>query len=205
MVTKDSLFAFLGRKRVGHARYSDRHPHFIRNIAIDAVVSTLAIISLGSIINHASANSRVEMLRKSGAITMTAEELVEHVKQEKLTVYWLGPIQGDDYTIICTDPGEIYVNYIPSGARLHDSFASSVMVETYAKGKDEISALGDGPHSESREREFMNPEKSEIKTPAPIFQEIAIPGTGDRVEIHYPTWSASVDPRMQADRLKRIG
>lgn len=177
----------------------------MRNMLIDAVVSVLAVMSIFAFVNHASANARVEMLRKSGAITMSAEELVEHVKQEKLTVYWLGPIQGDAYTIICTDPSEIYVNYIPSGTRLHDSFASSVMVETYAKGTDEISALGDGPRAESEEREFVNPENSEIKAPASIYQEIVMPGTGDRVEIHYPTWSASVDPRMQSDRLRLIG
>lgn len=188
-----------------YSRYHREHPHVVRNMVIDAIVSVLTVISIFAVVNNASANARMEVLRKSGAITMTAEELVEHVKQEKLTAYWLGPIQGDVYTIICTDPYEIYVNYIPSGARLHDSFATSVMVETYPKGTGRISALGDGPHSESEEREFANPENSEIKVPAPIYQEIVIPGTGDRVEIHYPTWNASVDPRMQSDRLRLIG
>lgn len=193
------------KENAGYSRYRREHPHFMRNMVIDAIVSVLTVMFIFAFVNHASANARVEMLRKSGAITMSAEELVELVKQEKLTVYWLGPIQGDVYTIICTDPGEIYVNYIPNGTRLHDSFASSVMVETYPKGTDEISALVDRPHSESEEREFVNPENSEIKAPAPIYQEIVMPGTGDRVEIHYPTWSASVDPRMQSDRLRLIG
>lgn len=205
MVMKDSLFAFLKRRRAGHARYSREHPHLVRNIAIDAVISTFAVISMATIVYHASANARVEMLRKSGVVTMTAEELVAHVKHEKLTVYWLGPIQGDVYTIICTDPREIYVNYIPSSTRLHDSFATSVMVETYARGVENASALGDNSHSDSEDREFVNPEKSEIKATAPIYKEIVMPGSGDRVEIHYPTWNAAVDPRMQPDELRPIG
>lgn len=72
----------------------------MRNMVIDAVLSILTVISIFAVVNNASANARIEVLRKSGAVTMTA---------------------------------------------------------------------------------------------------------GERVEIHYPTWSASVDPRMQSDRLRLIG
>ncbi|MDP1712100.1 MAG: hypothetical protein Q8K86_06555 [Candidatus Nanopelagicaceae bacterium] len=204
MVKIGALFSSMRRKNAGYSRYHREHPHLVRNMVIDAVVSVLTVISIFAFVNHASANARVEMLRKSGAITMTADELAEHVKQEKLTVYWVGPIQGDVYTIICTDPGEILVTYIPSGARLHDSFATAFSVETYSDVTQTASVFGSNAITDPDDSKLVNGANRSLIPSAPTFKMIDIPGADEKVEIHYPTLSSSLDPRMQPDELRLI-
>ena len=204
MAIIDSLFASLRRRRAGYSRYSREHPHFVRNMIIDAVVSVLTVVSIFTYINHASASARIETLRKSGAITMTAEELVAHVKQEKLSVYWLGPIQGDVYTIICTDHDEILVTYIPAGTRLHDSFATAITVETYSDVRKAESILGSNPISDPDDFQFMKEASRTMVPTAPSFRVVEFPSTRQKVEIHYPTLSSLLDPRMSTDGLRRI-
>lgn len=204
MVKISAPFASMRKKNAGYSRYHREHPHLIRNMVIDAVVSVLTVMSIFAFVNHASANARLEMLRKSGAITMSAEELVEHVKQEKLTVYWLGPIQGDVYTIICTDPGEILVTYIPIGARLHDSFATAITVETYSDVTKTGSIFESNSITDPDDFQFANDANRRMEPIAPTFRVFDIPGTHQKVEIHYPSLASLFDKRMGVDRLKII-
>lgn len=179
-------------------------PHLMRNLVVDAVVSVVTVISIFAFVNHASAKSRVETLRKSGAITMSAEELVEHVKQEKLTVYWLGPIQGDAYTIICTDHAEILVTYIPIGARLHDSFATAISIETYSDVTTTGSIFESNLITDPDDFQFVNDANQTTEPTAPTFRVFEIPGTHQKVEIHYPSLASLYDERMGPDDLKII-
>lgn len=197
-------FVSIRKGNAGYSRYRREHPHFMRNMVIDAIVSVLTVMFIFAFVTHASANARMEILRKSGAITMSAAELVEHVKQEKLTVYWLGPIQGDVYTIICTDPGEILVTYIPIGTRLHDSFATAISVETYSDVTKTGSILESNSITDPDDFQFANDANRTMEPIAPTFKVFNIPGTHQKVEIHYPSLASLYDERMDPDNLKII-
>ena len=73
--------------------------------------------------------TRMELLR-SGVI-MTSDELIKHVRDEKIAVFWLGPLPGYKYTIICKDQREIIVSYIPKGVSLNHPDRFNLTVETY--------------------------------------------------------------------------
>ena len=175
-----------------------------RNLIVDAILSILVVVSGFAFVNHASANSRMETLRKSGVVAMTAEELIQHVRQENLKVYWFGPISGDVYSIICTDRAEIILSYLPSGSVLHDSFASSVILET----RSDISGHGSVLHSNAiTDPDDFNVLRGDNRIADPrarLFNEIEFSKTQQTVEIHYPTLDASWDPRMDPSQLQLI-
>ena len=175
-----------------------------RNLIVDAILSILVVVSGFAFVNHASANSRMETLRKSGVVAMTAEELIQHVRQENLKVYWFGPISGDVYSIICTDRAEIILSYLPSGSVIHDSFASSVILET----RSDISGHGSVLHSNAiTDPDDFNVLRGDNRIADPrarLFNEIEFSKTQQTVEIHYPTLDASWDPRMDPSQLQLI-
>ncbi len=204
MATIGSPFASLRRRRADYFCYSRGHSHLARNLIIDALVSVLTVVSIFTFVNHASASARIETLRKSGVITMTAEELVAHVKEENLTVYWLGPIQGDAYAIICTDLDEILVTYIPVGTRLHDSFATAISVETNSLANKAESAQGSNAISDPDDFQFANDVRRTMEPIVPSYKVVDFPDTRRRVEIHYPTLSSLLDKRMSTSELVLI-
>lgn len=204
MVGSRPLIASLKRKSAGYSRYSREHPHIARNLTIDAVLSMFSVVLIFTYVNNASASTRLETLRRSGAVSMTAEELIKHVQLEKISPYWFGPIEGTVYTIICTDPGEILISYLPAQGRLHDSFATAVSVETYTGASNVESILGSNAITDPDDYTIVSDEKRTMAPSAAQFMKVNIPGTDQKVEIHYPTLDSSLDARMQPDQLRLV-
>ncbi|MBI3429655.1 MAG: hypothetical protein HY050_06310 [Actinobacteria bacterium] len=201
---------FARREGAIYSRYRREHPHITRNLIVDALISVIVVISGFALVNYASANSRLETLRRSGAVTMTAEELRQHVKHEKMGVYWFGPIAGDLYTMVCTRPGEAPISYIAEGSRLRDSFSSSVSVESYIAGPKAESRL----HSKAikdtdsitgpDDFRLAGDENRWIDPSSRLIADVDFPETNQKVEIHYPTLDSSWDSRMSPDKLVLI-
>ena len=182
MTIGGSRFSLVKKIGADYSRYSGEHPRIVRNLIVDALISIFMVLSVSAFVTHASANSRLETLRKSGVVTMTASELVKHVQNENLKVYWFGPIKGDVYTIIYTNPIEIILSYLPAGSRLHDSFAATVSLETRSDLSRNTSILG--ANATTHTVDFLRAHR--------------------RVEIHYPSLDASWNPRMSSNRLQLI-
>ncbi len=205
MPKKESTLGRLAmRERTIRRRYHRSHPHFKRNIAVDAVISCLLVIVLFAEINHVSEQSRIQRLLKSGAIAMSTEDLVNHVKSESLDAYWLGPIAGYKYTIICTNRNEIIVSYIPQGVSLNAPDRFNLTVETYANSL--TSELPSKSNLSSDKDDFLtsNGAVSSIYSDHPRIVRYAVPRTDKYVEIQYPSNTSIFDVYQAEGRLKLI-
>ena len=155
------------------------------------------LVGYGAIDQFAQGASR-EMLLRSGVVTMTSAELIQHVKDEKIAVYWLGPMPGYSYTIICNDRKEIIVSYIPEGVRFN------LTVETYARSL----------HSEEKGISNLSSDRDDfvaadgtvgtVYSPRPQMATFAVPGTDKVIEVQYPNTKRINDVYVDAENLRLI-
>lgn len=193
----------LKEREVRH-RYHREHPHFKRNIFVDAVVSCLLVIILFGEINHVSEQARLQNLMKSGAIAMTANQLVNHVKSQSLDAYWIGPLPGYKYTIICTDRKEIIVSYVPQGVSLNNPDRFNLVIETFSSTlRSEVPALS---NLSSDKDDFITASGTVVSTFAdrPQLARFSILGADKYVEVQYPSNKIAYDLYKTGNRLKLI-
>jgi hypothetical protein len=62
---------------------------------------------------------------------MSAGQLVDHVAKDALNTYWIGPINGAEYTVNHELEGIVDVLYLPKGAAASDVKAFLYEVKTY--------------------------------------------------------------------------
>ena len=121
-----------------------------------------------------------------------------------LKVYWIGPISGDVYSIIRINSAEIILSYLPSNSVLHDSFASSVLLETRSDISGHGSLLDSNAITDPDDFNFLRGDNRLTDPRARLFNEIEFSESQRTVEIHYPTLDASWDPRMDSSQLHLI-
>jgi len=185
-------------------RYNRAHPHFKRNILVDAAISSLVVVILFGEINHVSENARNQALLKSGAIAMTTGELINHVKSEGIDAYWLGPLPGYKYTIICTNRKEIILSYVPQGVNLNSPDRYNLTIETYTNTlNSEVPAFS---NLSSDKDDFVTANGTVVSTFAdrPQLARFTILGTDKYVEVQYPSNKIGFDLYKTGNRLKPI-
>lgn len=198
------LLKYARKERAVFARYNRAHPNFKRNIVIDALISTVVVIVGFGAINHSTQSVRTDTLMRSGAISMTSDELIKHVKSEKIAAYWLGPKPGYKYTIICKDRSEIIVTYVPQGVSLNLPDRFNLTVETYARS---LAREEKGRSNLSSDRDDFVASDGTLGTvysPKPQMVTFAVPGTDKVVEVQYPETKRIYDIYFDAERLRLI-
>lgn len=204
MEMKTPFLKYVRKERAIFARYNHAHPHFKRNIMIDAVISCLLVlVGYGAVYQYAIAAPR-DLLVRSGAITLTSEELIKHVKDEQVAAYWLGPIPGYKYSIICKDPREIIVSYIPEGISLNLPDRFNLTIETYdSKLISEEQGMSN-VFSDKDDFVAANGTVGTYYSAKPQRMTLAIPGTDKKVEIDYPSTKRIYDLYHDAEHLVLI-
>lgn len=74
------------------------------------------------------------LAQRSGAQTLSANELVNLVKEEKLVAYWLGPVSGSKYTLVATSNGLVTITYLSDGAGIDNPYQNNLVFETASNG-----------------------------------------------------------------------
>ncbi len=139
-----------------------------------------------------------------GAISMTSDELIKHVKSEKIPAYWLGPRPGYKYTIISRDRKEIIVTYVPQGVSLHLPDRFNLTVETYAKS---LASEEKGMSNLSSDRDDFVASDGMVGTvysSKPQMVTFAVPSTGKIVEVQYPKPKGIYDVYVDAENLSLV-
>ena len=199
-----SLLGYVKKERDLFARYNRTHPHFKRNIFIDALISTSIVIAGFAVVNQVSEASRVDTLLRSGGVAMTSTELIKHVIDEKIAAYWLGPIPGYKYTIIRTDRREIIISYIPQGVSLNLPDRFNLTIETYSK---KLGSESPGMLNISSDRDdFVTSSgtSATIYSDQPQRVQYAIPGADKYAEVQYPSAQRIYDMYKDGERLRLI-
>jgi len=165
--------------------------------------SVIVLIGFG-VINQSAQRARADMLMRSGVISMTSDQLIKYVRDEKIAAYWPGPQQGYKYTIICKDRQEIIVTYIPQGVSLNHPDRFNLTVETYSRS---LRSEKQGISNISSDRDDFVASDGTIGTvysPKPQMVTFAMPGTDKIVEVQYPDVRRIYDVYADAEQLKLI-
>ena len=175
-----------------------------RNLFLVALIScVMVLVGYGAMDQYAQGAPRMALLR-SGVVSMTSGELIKHVRDEKIAVYWLGPLPGYKYTIICNDRREIIVTYVPQGVSLNLPDRFNLTVETYAKS---LASEEKGMSNLSSDRDDFVASDGTVGTvysPKPQMVTFAVPGTDKVVEVQYPETKKIYDVYVDAEKLSLI-
>ena len=175
-----------------------------RNLLVVALISSVIVLVVYGAINQFAQGASRDALLRSGAISMTSVELIQHVRDEKISVYWLGPLPGYKYTIICKDRREIIVSYIPEGVSLNHPDRFNLTVETYDTS---LASEGRGMSSLFTDRDDFVASDGTVGTvnsPKPQMVTLAVPGTKKVVEVQYPDAQRIYDVYFDAEHLRLI-
>lgn len=184
---RGSLLKYVKNEREVLARYSRAHPRFKMNIVIDALVSIALVLAGFGIFNHFTERARLDQLLRSGGVVMTSDQLIHHVRSEKIAAYWLGPKPGYKYTIICKNRREIIVTYLPQGVSLNHPDRFNLTVETYSPSlQSEQPALS---NISSDRDDFVTADGTVVGRDAvrPKIVRFSLPETVKLVEVQYPS------------------
>lgn len=201
---QNSLREYAKKERIAFARYNRSHPHFKRNILIDAIISSGLVLIGFTAMDHFTEHARLDALMRSGGVVMTSDELIRHVTSEKIAAYWLGPVPGYKYTIICKDRQEIIITYLPQGVSLNHPDRFNLTIETYSKKlKSEQPARS---NISSDRDDFIASDGTIGTTYSQMPQRVtfAMPNSGKSVEVQYPSPKRIYDVYVDGQRLKLI-
>lgn len=123
------VLRFFKTERDIFVRYEKSHPRFFRLIALDALVSILVVFAGFQIFD--SNSFLAEKLSHAGDVALSSRQLIEHVKRDGISAYWLGSMDGDEYTINHEIKGVVDLMYLPEGADPSNDKAFAYEVKTY--------------------------------------------------------------------------
>lgn len=111
------------------SRYQRSHPHFIRNLSLDVVLSLA--VGLAGFQFITSRTSATNSLEDSRVVAMTSDKFIALVKKHKDPVYWLGPVPGNKYSFNQNANDVDIVSYLPKGSSLSNINQRKMTVKTY--------------------------------------------------------------------------
>jgi len=127
------LLRFFKTERNLLVRYERSRPHFLRYLALDALLSVFIVFAGFQIFD--SNSFLAERLTHSGDVALSSSQLIAHVKRDGISAYWLGPVKGDEYTVNHEVEGIVDLMYLPEGTEPSNDKAFEFEVKTYESQK----------------------------------------------------------------------
>ena len=104
---------------------------FGRLLLISAIVGSIVVFTGLQVADSHAPATLSERSVSSGVESMSAAELIQSIKAENRTVYWLNAKQGDSYANESSANGIDQITYRPAGADVSDLAQFDVIVGTY--------------------------------------------------------------------------
>lgn len=185
------------------SNYEKSHPHFLRYIAVDAVVS-IALILTGFHFFVSNTALATEDLINSGITVMSVDELIKDVKAGNANVYWLGPIPGYTYTDDDLQFGTNFITYLPPHSDPNNINQLKLTVKTYRNMAVYKGLLHPLMGSNARKIVDANGTSVEFNEAAPEREIVIFKGKPEIVVIRYPTWQPATTLMKNAENLRLI-
>jgi hypothetical protein len=198
------IFAWLSRERVVFSNYNRSHPHFLRYLVLDALLSSALVFSVYQY-SSAASSSTTFSLEHSGAVALSSADLTNIVRTGNYVAYWLGPKSGYKYTLIVTRKDEVIVSYLPKGSNIDSANQVRLTVKTYADPSKVKSPLCSRGESNSADSNGACTNPTTFNTDSMKEETIAIRGTDIRVVVNYVSAQTVATMVKNGSSLKRIG
>lgn len=178
---------------------------FGKFLFIGAIVSSLVVFTgLQVAQSHAPATVN-EVAVSSGVQTMSAAELIQSIKAEDRTVYWLNPRQGDSYTNSSSANGIDQVFYRQVGTNVSNLNRFDVNVDTYR----DYTTYDAQPHpllgANGRTTTLPSGATVTYDTASPHQAVVQFPNKPEVVVLNYPAVQAVPTLINDAENLVPIG
>ncbi len=183
-------------KRLRESRLNDEVPEFEDEegprrlgpiILVATIVTSLLVFSGLQVADSHAPASLTSVSVSTGIQTMSAAELIQSVKTQNLTAYWLAPVPGDSYSITTSASGVNQISYYPEGSGVSNSNQSAVSVATY---KD-LTTYEASSHpflgANSRTDVLNNGSTVTYSSVSPTQAFVSFPDTAQKVVISYPS------------------
>lgn len=188
----------LGRENhLVFTRYRRTHPHFIRNLIIDLVLS-LAIGLAG----FQFVSSKILVTNPLHTKAMTADKFIALVKKHKDPVYWLGPVPGNKYSFNHNADGVDIVSYLPKGSSLSEVNQRKMTVKTYRNLAAYTTHIHPLVGAETIKVVTAKDNTVEFSRAIMDLETVTLAGRPEIVVIRYPTMQTEEMLIRSADNLK---
>lgn len=196
----------LGLRKKEHilrTNYHRSHPHFLLYMGLDGLLS-FALVFVGIQIAW-SHSSDAEKLVHAGAVAVSDDELINHVKKENIDSYWLGPIPGYRYTINHEVSGIADVLYLPKASEQSNMKLFLYEVETYRdKNTWDVHVHPLLTTANTTTIKINNGLSIKINQASMKGEIATFVGQPEIVEITYPTSQSLQTMIKNAESLKRV-
>jgi hypothetical protein len=139
-----------------------------------------------------------------GQVALTEGELIEIIRREGLTAYWLGPVQGARYTLNVTAGNQVFIRYLPNGQGLEDISQSFVIVGTYpqANAYSITEAAGAQPNGVT----FLNADGAMVyySKLLPTNVYLAFPNQDYEIEIFDPVGGGALSSAATVGKVQKV-
>lgn len=139
-----------------------------------------------------------------GQVALTEGELIEIIRREGLTAFWLGPVQGARYTLNVTAGSQVFIRYLPNGQGLEDISQSFVIVGTYpqANAYSITEAAGAQPNGVT----FLNADGAMVyySKLLPTNVYLAFPNQDYEIEIFDPVDGGALSSAATVGTVKKV-
>lgn len=112
--------------------YQRRQPQRLWYLGIDALLSIFLVMGIFQFSqSHLGDGLHERQLEHAGAIAMSSARIIEHIRYEGRSAYWLGPQNMAKYATDDMLPQVLTIIYLPSGVNLFASDEPKMTVRTF--------------------------------------------------------------------------
>lgn len=142
--------------------------------------------------------------KMQGTVALSERALRNVVIAQHLTVYWIGPVSGDKYTLFIPRSGAAVVRYLPPGSIITDTSPTFRLVATYNQAN--AFALASAAIAQKTNLGFLNIDGNAVyyvKTrPTNVF--VGLKGKDIQIEIFDPGQGQAVALALFKGQIQQI-
>jgi hypothetical protein len=207
-LSSDSNFTMDTKSELNDYANLDREKHsrgfFTALILSVALISGLIAFGLAQQFKPTLGEQTTLAAKTSGGVCLTEKELKNLVQDQKLNVYWSGPISGASYSINANQAGQVFVRYIKKGQKCDSQTRDFRVIATYAQAGafESTKAAGNQANGVS----LANTDGSIVyfnkESPSNVY--LAYPGIEYQIEIYDPDPKEAVSLATTPNQIQLI-
>jgi hypothetical protein len=177
---------------------------FGRLLMIGTILGSLLVFTGWQVADSHAPAAPEEVTVASGVQTMSAAELIQSIKVNNKTAYWLNAKPGDSYSDNSSTEGVDQISYRPEGSNISNLNQYDVMIGTYR----DFSTYDAQPHlllgANGRTVTLSNGATLTYNQMSPERALVAFPDQAEIVVINYPTTQTVPTLINDAENLVQI-
>jgi hypothetical protein len=200
------LHVLARKEHVLRTNYHRAHPHFLIYLAADAII-TVALVSTGFHYFGPQVWSGHEkfMIEHPGIIPAPVNKFLDYMTGEEEDIFWIGPSEGNRYTIKTENHKFHRISYYLSNAYSTPLDQPHLTITTYINKKSFASDVRSLLGAQTEKRMLSGGNTIEFASKSPKSGVITFPTRSEIVAIDFLRTQSKESLLAAAEKLKEIG